>query len=642
MAGTAGSSQSAAALSRSRRRSRPRAGASTAPAASRGRRQASRAAAAAHRAPTARTSPCACPRLTRSQPAPRAATWPTTSTPSWRPATRPLAAALGVVGEVGEDDRQARAGQAAEAGGDDRRQRVGQDGEEQPGEGVRRGHAHQHGLAPVEADAEVGHEPAGELEHSEEEQAQGEELGRLGHRQAELGPQEVAPKGGVDDAVEPEPELDRRPGTAAAGPGGAAPAPAPAGPPRARRGRLATRRAPSLRPTAGGAGGRRRRRAPGRRTAMHHRGRSPPGASGSPSAPIGGPGAGGGGRRPPGWSARPRRSGPPAPAGAVGQRVAQGDPRRAPRPEGGPGAGHRRVVVPGGPAPPAGARPGRRPSGSPAGPRPPGAPWPARPPPPRRPPRARRAGRRREAAPVTRPGAGHEGLQVGPHRRGRPLVHPAPPPSAAPAPLRCARQPTTAGHRPPAGRPRTGACPSPWSCGSARHLGRAGESGPGPPGRETPAGGSLDGPRRRCTLRLGAGTGAGARLPSRAAGASGHHGRRRRGGPTEAKGVDHVRPGDDRTAEGGRGGAGRPHLAGRRRPALRGLKGFRGVYAAVDPATHESVNVVCYDTEADARAVMDSGEYGRIVARFADVLDGPPTPRGYQVLYHTAPDAPAG
>ena len=77
-------------------------------------------------------------------------------------------------------------------------------------------------------------------------------------------------------------------------------------------------------------------------------------------------------------------------------------------------------------------------------------------------------------------------------------------------------------------------------------------------------------------------------------------------------------------------------------PQLRGLKGFRGVYAAVDPATHESVNVVCYDTEADARAVMDSGEYGRIVARFADVLDGPPTPRGYQVLYHTAPDAPAG
>jgi hypothetical protein len=39
---------------------------------------------------------------------------------------------------------------------------------------------------------------------------------------------------------------------------------------------------------------------------------------------------------------------------------------------------------------------------------------------------------------------------------------------------------------------------------------------------------------------------------------------------------------------------------------------------------------------------MDSGEYGRIVARFADVLEGQPTPRGYPVLYHTAPDAPAG
>ena len=77
-------------------------------------------------------------------------------------------------------------------------------------------------------------------------------------------------------------------------------------------------------------------------------------------------------------------------------------------------------------------------------------------------------------------------------------------------------------------------------------------------------------------------------------------------------------------------------------PRLRALQGFRAVYAAFDRATHETVAIVCYDSEAAARAVMDSGEYGRILARFGDVLEGQPTPRGYDVLYHTTPDAPPG
>jgi heme-degrading monooxygenase HmoA len=75
-------------------------------------------------------------------------------------------------------------------------------------------------------------------------------------------------------------------------------------------------------------------------------------------------------------------------------------------------------------------------------------------------------------------------------------------------------------------------------------------------------------------------------------------------------------------------------------PRLRGLRGFRAVYYAIDPATNEGISVACYDTEEDARAVMDSGEWGRIVAAFADVLDGQPTPRGYRVTYHTAADTP--
>ena len=77
-------------------------------------------------------------------------------------------------------------------------------------------------------------------------------------------------------------------------------------------------------------------------------------------------------------------------------------------------------------------------------------------------------------------------------------------------------------------------------------------------------------------------------------------------------------------------------------PQLRALQGFRAVYAAFDSATNETVSIVCYDSEADARAVIDSGEYGRILARFGDVLEGQPTRRGYDVIYHTAPDAPAG
>jgi hypothetical protein len=74
-------------------------------------------------------------------------------------------------------------------------------------------------------------------------------------------------------------------------------------------------------------------------------------------------------------------------------------------------------------------------------------------------------------------------------------------------------------------------------------------------------------------------------------------------------------------------------------PRLRGLKGFRAVYAALDPATNEGITIACYDSEEDARAVMDSGEWGRIVARFADVMEGQPTPRGYRVTYHTEADA---
>ena len=77
-------------------------------------------------------------------------------------------------------------------------------------------------------------------------------------------------------------------------------------------------------------------------------------------------------------------------------------------------------------------------------------------------------------------------------------------------------------------------------------------------------------------------------------------------------------------------------------PRLHGLRGFRSAHAAADPATNELVSVVCYDSEADARAVMDSGEYGRIVGRFADVLEGQPTAREYEVIYHTAADTPAG
>jgi hypothetical protein len=76
-------------------------------------------------------------------------------------------------------------------------------------------------------------------------------------------------------------------------------------------------------------------------------------------------------------------------------------------------------------------------------------------------------------------------------------------------------------------------------------------------------------------------------------------------------------------------------------PRLRELKGFRALYAAIDPATNDALTIACYDTEEDARAVMDSGEWGRIVAAFAGVMDGQPTPPGYRVLYHTAPDAPA-
>ena len=56
----------------------------------------------------------------------------------------------------------------------------------------------------------------------------------------------------------------------------------------------------------------------------------------------------------------------------------------------------------------------------------------------------------------------------------------------------------------------------------------------------------------------------------------------------------------------------------------------------------DAMTIVCYDSEVDARAAMDGGEYGRAAARFADVPEGPPTPRGYGALYHTAPDAPTG
>ena len=67
-------------------------------------------------------------------------------------------------------------------------------------------------------------------------------------------------------------------------------------------------------------------------------------------------------------------------------------------------------------------------------------------------------------------------------------------------------------------------------------------------------------------------------------------------------------------------------------PAARERSGFRGFLLLTDRATQQLVGISLWETEADLRASGGAGGYYQErMARFADLLVGPPTTTSHEV-----------
>ena len=75
-------------------------------------------------------------------------------------------------------------------------------------------------------------------------------------------------------------------------------------------------------------------------------------------------------------------------------------------------------------------------------------------------------------------------------------------------------------------------------------------------------------------------------------------------------------------------------------PEIPSLQGSREAYVLADPEASEVVVVVIYGTEADAKAVVTSGRFQEMVARFEGLLDGEPVRNVYEVGVVVRPTGP--
>jgi quinol monooxygenase YgiN len=69
-------------------------------------------------------------------------------------------------------------------------------------------------------------------------------------------------------------------------------------------------------------------------------------------------------------------------------------------------------------------------------------------------------------------------------------------------------------------------------------------------------------------------------------------------------------------------------------PELRQFKGFKGVLLLVDRQTGKTITIAVYDTEAEVKAVEQSGAYQKQVAKFAHLSNAPSSREVYAVVYY--------
>lgn len=66
-------------------------------------------------------------------------------------------------------------------------------------------------------------------------------------------------------------------------------------------------------------------------------------------------------------------------------------------------------------------------------------------------------------------------------------------------------------------------------------------------------------------------------------------------------------------------------------PVVKAQSGFKGALFLIDRNTGKGMSVTLWETEADLKAVEASGVYHEVIAKFADVLAGPPVREQYEV-----------
>jgi heme-degrading monooxygenase HmoA len=66
-------------------------------------------------------------------------------------------------------------------------------------------------------------------------------------------------------------------------------------------------------------------------------------------------------------------------------------------------------------------------------------------------------------------------------------------------------------------------------------------------------------------------------------------------------------------------------------PACKQQNGFKGLYVLTDRKSGKGLTISLWETEADMTAAEASGFYQQQVAKFKDVLAGPPVKEAYEV-----------
>ncbi|MBM3242573.1 hypothetical protein FJZ31_40450 [Candidatus Poribacteria bacterium] len=67
-------------------------------------------------------------------------------------------------------------------------------------------------------------------------------------------------------------------------------------------------------------------------------------------------------------------------------------------------------------------------------------------------------------------------------------------------------------------------------------------------------------------------------------------------------------------------------------PAVKSEKGYRGVYLLINRETGKGISITAWDSEQDAIANEQSGDYQKRLAKFKELFTAPPVREGYEVV----------